>query len=134
LGVWDCVNLTGTGVTFFNTELNYPTETGGCQAFSLLGAGTYNVSAPTTGYYFGMHIFQDSFCTNTMVLGMTGSVTTSNGSIYAPTTVVWLGTGGTLTVGGHVIVDSLKFISAGTVNFNYDPTTAANALLPGLVN
>lgn len=131
---FNCVNVNGTGVTIFNTELNYPTETGGCGAFNLVGSGSYNVSAPTTGYYFGMHIFQDSYCTNLVDLFMTGSINTSNGSIYAPAATVWLGAGTTLTIGGHVIVDSLKFVSGGTINFNYDPTTAANALLPGLVN
>jgi hypothetical protein len=132
-----CVNLTGTGVTFFNTQANYPTQSGGCTAFNLFSAGTYNISAPTTGYYFGMHIFQDPSCPATqptLQVIMTSSITTSNGTIYAPNADVFLGTLGTLTIGGHVIVDTLQFWSSGTVNFNYNAGTAANALLPALIN
>jgi Flp pilus assembly protein TadG len=131
---FQCVNLSGTGVMMFNTQANYPTETGGCGGINLAGNGSYNISAPTSGYYFGMHIFQDPTCNNLAYIFMSGTISTSNGSIYAPAATVWLGAGSTLTIGGHVIVDSLKFISGGIVNFNYDPTTAANALLPALVN
>jgi Flp pilus assembly protein TadG len=129
-----CVNLSGTGVTFFNTDANYPnTPRGACAAFNTAQLGSYIISAPTSGYYFGMHIFQDSYCTNTVQLAGTGTITTNNGTIYASTAQVSLLTANTLTIGGHLIADKIFFGSVSTVNFNYDPTTAANPLLPGLV-
>lgn len=125
--------LTGTGVTFFNTLQNYPTETGSCGPISLATSSNLTISAPTTGYYAGMLLFQDPSCAQTLSINANGAINSSNGSIYAPTATVQIAGSNTLTIGGQIIGDQVQVSGGASVTINYDVSTVASPALPSLV-
>ena len=80
-------SVTGSGVTIYNAGSNYPNSGGNFGGITLSGNGTFSMTAPTTGTYAGILIFQSrqntralSFSGNAM-LGMTGT-------IYAPSALL----------------------------------------------
>jgi hypothetical protein len=81
------VNVTGTGVTFFDTYPNSQSNKYG--AISITGSGTVNLSAPTSGTYKGLLFYQDprvswSASNGSSISGGANSV--YDGIIYFPTT------------------------------------------------
>jgi hypothetical protein len=73
-------SVTGSGVTIYNAGSNYPNSGGNFGGITLSGNGTFSMTAPTTGTYAGILIFQSrqntralSFSGNAM-LGMTGTI------------------------------------------------------------
>ncbi len=125
--------LTGTGVFFFNTVQNYPTEQGSCGSISIAVDSDVTISAPTSGYYSGMLFFQDPSCTQTLGINANGSITSSNGSLYAPTATVQIAGSNTISIGGQIIAKKVWVASGASVTINYDPATVASPILPALV-
>ncbi len=125
--------LTGTGVTFFNTLQNYPTEQGSCGPFNVKSTANVTISAATSGYYAGMIIFQDPSCTQTLQINANGPINSSNGSIYAPTAKVQIGGSNTLTIGGQLIAKDVEVQDQASVTINYDPSTVASPKAPSLM-
>jgi Bacterial Ig-like domain (group 3)/Matrixin/Right handed beta helix region len=73
-------SVTGWGVTIYNAGGNYPNSGGNFGGITLSGNGTFSMTAPITGTYAGILIFQSrqntralSFSGNAM-LGMTGTI------------------------------------------------------------
>ena len=64
-------SVTGSGVTIFNAGSKYPTTGGTYGSITLSGNGTFNLSAPTTGTYAGVVIFQPA--DNTKALSVSGN-------------------------------------------------------------
>ncbi|MDE3194080.1 MAG: Tad domain-containing protein [Chloroflexota bacterium] len=126
--------LSGTGVTFFNTLQNYPTETGSCGAVTIAVNSNVTISAPTSGYYSGMLFFQDPSCTQMLAITANGSITSSNGSIYAPKATVEIAGTNTISIGGQIIGDMVWVAGGASVNINYDTATVASPNLPALVS
>ena len=128
-------SVTGTGVTIYNAGSNYPNSGGNFGGITLSGNGTFNMSAPTTGTYAGILIFQSrqntralSFSGNAM-LGMTGT-------IYAPSAL--LSMSGNAQLQNPLIVDMLNL--SGNVGLTQtaagsdgsgDISGIANTLLAG---
>jgi len=110
-------NVSGTGVTFYNTgDKNY-----GFQAISITGGGIVTLSAPTSGPLAGMLFFEDSDptkhgqITNT-ITGQSGS--TFTGALYFPTTS--LSYAGGTAVGGYTVVVAYQVKFVGNSNFSND--------------
>jgi streptogramin lyase len=75
-------SVTGTGVVIYNAGSNYPSAGGNFGGISLSGSGTFNLSAPTSGPYAGLLIFQSR--ENTRALSISGSILTQlYGTVYA---------------------------------------------------
>jgi predicted outer membrane repeat protein len=75
-------SISGTGVTIYNAGSNYPNSGGNFGGITLSGNGMFNLSAPTTGAYAGILIFQSR--QNTRALSLSGNATAGmSGTIYA---------------------------------------------------
>jgi hypothetical protein len=87
LSVSGSANISGSGVTFFNT---YPgTQANKYDSIKLSGSGVMNFSAPTTGTYKGLLFYQDPRVQGTSNNGSIvggGTNSTFNGIFYFPTT------------------------------------------------
>jgi hypothetical protein len=100
-------SLSGSGVTIYNANSNYPNAGGTLGGISLSGNGTVNLSAASTavkGAYPGIVIFQSRV--NNLAMSLTlGSGTSLTGTVYAPSAPVVVTGNGTLA--GSMIVDQL---------------------------
>jgi hypothetical protein len=87
--VSNAASVSGNGVLIYNAGSSYPNAGGSFAAVSLGSSGTVNLSAPTTGTYAGVLIFQSR--DNTLALSMNaGSSVGLNGAIYAANALVTL--------------------------------------------
>ncbi len=127
LSVSGNANVTGTGVMIYNTK----SSTGTYGSITLSGNGTIKLTAPTTGAYAGMLIFQD--VNNSKALTFSGNAMQGiSGTIYAPAAqLVESGNAqvgsstnpisivvDTLTISGNAIANALSLSSpAGTVAY-----------------
>lgn len=108
------VNISGTGVMFYNSNVSYG-------AIDLSGANTVNLSAPTSGPYAGILFFQDRSVplgsSGSKITGGTGS--TFDGSIYFSTTSVTYS--GNSSSGGYTIIvaDTVSVSGSSTLLDNY---------------
>ena len=128
-------SVTGTGVTIYNAGSNYPSSGGNFGGITLSGNGTFNMTAPTTGTYAGILIFQSrqntralSFSGNAM-LGMTGT-------IYAASAL--LSMSGNSQLQNPLVVDMLNLSgnvgltqTAAGSDATSDASGLANTLLAG---
>lgn len=119
------------GVFFFLTNANYPASGGSCASFKLEGSDVSTLSAPTSGTYQGMLIWQDGVCTNPLSIGG-GAAITMTGSIYAPGAAV-TGNGNGAIVNASQIV--AKKIDTQGANFTiaYSGSLTYHGKLPALV-
>ncbi len=107
LSITGNATLAGNGVTIFVT---------GGGAVTLTGNGAVNLTAPTSGTYNKILIYQDRTYSNAMTITGNGTMNIS-GTIYAakaPITVT--GNAGTTTVGSLIVGLSLKVAGNGAVN------------------
>jgi hypothetical protein len=127
--------ISGSGVMIYNAGSNYPSAGGNFGGITLSGNGTFNLTAPTTGTYAGILIFQSrqstralSFSGNAMA-GMSGTIyaanallsMSGNASLQNPLDV------GMLNLSGNV---TLTQMAAGT-DGSGDTSGIANTLLAG---
>jgi hypothetical protein len=98
-------SVSGTGVTIYNTSSNYPSSTGSYGGITLSGNGTFSLTAPTSGLYPGIVIFQPR--ANTRAVSLSGSAAAGlAGTVYAPGALVYLS--GNATVNGALVVNELS--------------------------
>jgi hypothetical protein len=110
-------NVTGSGVMFYLTcNVTYPAH-----ATSISGSGTVSITAPTSGPYIGILIFQDSACP-TSANQMSGSASSaSTGALYFPNTELDIsGSSGSSYL--SIIAFSLKASGGGNIGLQRDPT------------
>ena len=110
--------MTGSGVTFFNTNDAYATKKGAgdCAAVALQGGGSISLSGPTSGTYKNMLFWQDDACTVAMKLA--GSGYTTAGVIYLPKAQLNVSGGGSLGA-LQIIVDNFQYTGSSAVTINY---------------
>jgi Flp pilus assembly protein TadG len=114
--------LTGTGETFY-------TEGG----TTLTGSGNMNLTAPTSGPYNGVLVFQARSDTDAMSITGSGG-DTIKGIVYAPAAALTLTGSGSMSVSLDMIVDSLSVTGSGSVtDTNYSVVTNADSVLSKLV-
>jgi titin len=98
-------SVSGSGVTLYNTSSTYPSSTGSYGGITLGGNGTISLSAPTSGPYAGVVIFQPS--ANTRAISMGGNAAAGlSGTIYAPAALAYFS--GNASVNGALVVNELS--------------------------
>jgi hypothetical protein len=98
-------SISGTGVTIYNTSSNYPSSTGSYGGIALSGNGTFSLTAPASGCYAGVVIFQPS--ANTRAISLSGNAGQGlSGTVYAPAALLFLS--GNATVNGALVVNELS--------------------------
>jgi hypothetical protein len=98
-------SVSGTGVTIYNTSRNYPSNTGSYGGITLSGNGTFSLTAPASGPYTGIVIFQAR--ANTRAVSLSSKAGTGlGGTVYAPEALVYLS--GNATVNGALVVNELS--------------------------
>jgi hypothetical protein len=128
-------SIGGSGVMIYNAGSNYPGSGGKFSGITLSSTGTITLSAPASGPYAGVLIFQSH--ENTLALSFSGSAMTGlNGTIYAPSALLSL-TGsaqlqqglvvGMLSVSGPIALTQTAAGSGGTG----DASGVAGTLLAG---
>ncbi len=128
-------SITGGGVMLFNAGSAYNAATGSdggtYGSITLSGNGNYALSAPTTGAYAGVLVFQDRKDSKALTLSGNSTLGTS-GTIYAPLASLTLSGNGqsgtsqqqtmsfvvdTMVLSGNSTANSLGAAPAGTVAY-----------------
>jgi hypothetical protein len=111
------VTLTGTGVTIYIAP--------GSGAFSFQGGGIINLSAPTSGTYAGIVMYQDRSNTNTISIA-NGTTTTITGTFYAPGAAINFAGGAQLSqFGSQIIANTINLSNNASVSVNWNAGTVA---------
>ena len=98
-------SISGAGVLIFNAGSNYPNTGGTYGSIALSGNGTFSLSAPTTGTYAGIVVFQSR--DNPQALSLSGNAMAGlTGTVYAPEAQLVLSGNGQLD--DTLIVDMLS--------------------------
>jgi hypothetical protein len=98
-------SVTGTGVTLYNTGSNFPNNGGSFGGITLSGNGTFSLTAPSSGPYAGVVIFQAQ--ANTRALSLSGNAAEGlTGTVSAPAALLYLS--GNATVQGSLDVNELS--------------------------
>ncbi len=109
-------SVTGTGVMIYNAGTGYNLASGAdggtFGAVTLSGNGTFNLTAPTTGTYAGIVIFQSR--DNTKALTLSGNASGMTGTIYAP--AAQLAESGNAQLNAAVVVDTMTISGNGVSN------------------
>jgi hypothetical protein len=108
--------ITGAGVMIYND----PTPGSG-QKVSVSG-GTFDITAPQSGTYQGMVIFQARDADN-VPMSITGPAGSSMlGCVYAPSSPVQITGGGAVAIGSEFICDTLTVTGPGSFGVGYSGT------------
>ena len=115
--------VTGTGVTIYNAGKNTAVNPGGnFGGISLSGNGSFRLTAPTTGNYAGVLIFQAR--DNTRALSLSGNaVQGMTGTVYAPAALLTMSGNSQETL--PLIVNQLKLSGNGSSKLAVDGSTTA---------
>ncbi len=109
--------LTGSGVMIY-------LDSGGGQ-LSFQGGGNITLSAPTTGTYSGVLVFQDRANTSTISIA-NGSTSNMTGTIYAPSApVTFAGGAANSEFGSQFIVKSMNISNNASISVNTTTTNVA---------
>ncbi len=111
-------NLSGSGVTFFNTDDQSANSQAKrpCGGYSLTGSGVLNFTAPTSGAWKNMLFWQADSCTETFKYA--GGNNTTAGVIYLPTAQLSITGGGNLGA-IQVIVDTFSYSGSAPLTIDY---------------
>jgi hypothetical protein len=96
-------SVSGSGVMIYNAGSNYNGGSGNTfGGITLSGNGTINLTAPTTGPFAGIVLFQSRDNLKAMSLSGNDTAGLSNGIVYAP--------GALLTISGNAIIQHVPFV------------------------
>src|SRR5439155_474834 len=128
-------SISGAGVFLYNAGSNYPSSGGSFGGITLSGNGTFNLTAPTSGSYAGILIFQSR--QNSRALTFSGNAMAGmGGTIYAASALLSMSGNarlqnplivGMLNLSGNVALTQTTTGSDGTG----DISGIANTLLAG---
>jgi hypothetical protein len=99
-------SVSGTGVLIYNAGSNYSGGPGNAfGSLAISGSGTLNLTAPTTGPYAGIVVFQSR--DNTRAISLSGGALAglNGGTVYAPAAMLSLS--GSTQIGGSGSISSL---------------------------
>ena len=109
--------ITGSGVMFYLTGTN-----ASYGSVTISNGATVTFTAPSSGTYTGVLMFQDRSITSSVVATFAGGVALKlSGSLYFPTTVVSMQNGASSS-GYCLAIVSRQVTFTGGANFKYDPT------------
>lgn len=123
-------SLAGTAVFIFLTNANHPAAGGACASFSITGNNATTLSAPMSGTYGGMLLYQDSGCTGDITIGGNGAIT-ATGTIYAPSATV-VGNGNNAAIAVTQIVADEIDVGNADITLAYAAANAATPRVPSL--
>lgn len=106
--------VTGNGVMLYNTG------GGNAEQVKVSGNGVLSLTAPTSGTYQGISVFQDRAVTNELQLSGNGT-THIGGVVYAPAAQVLVSGNGVVTgnsLGGGYVVNTFKVSGNGSIRVN----------------
>ncbi|MBI3112979.1 MAG: hypothetical protein HYZ04_00515, partial [Rhodospirillales bacterium] len=106
---------------------------GNCGRLNIAGAGTVNITAPTTGTLAGIAFYRGPSCDAGSGMTLTGSSgSTIIGALYAPTSSLSM-SGGTSVAGSclQLIADTISFTGTGTIGSDCDGTGVKDILAGG---
>ncbi len=108
-------NVSGSGVTIYNAGSNCPSTGGTYGSINWSSTGTFNLSAPSSGTYAGILIFQSRDNTQTLSINVSGTSSSAiTGTIYAAS--AQLVDGGTTPLTGSLIVNLLTVNTGATAD------------------
>jgi Ca2+-binding RTX toxin-like protein len=106
---------TGSGVMIYNAGSNFGGGSGNTfGAFALSGSGVLNLTAPTTGIYAGILVFQSRDNSHAMSVGGAAVTGLGGGTIYAPAATLSLS--GSTQVGGSGQASSTLIVNELTLS------------------
>ena len=107
--------VTGTGVMFYNTTATGYTF----QPFTFANGSTETLSAPTTGTYAGILLFQDPTVVSSAVSSFAGGTNANlTGTLYLPKAGLSFSNGASAAY-TIIVADSVVFTGGVTLNNNY---------------
>ncbi|HEX5430639.1 MAG TPA: pilus assembly protein TadG-related protein [Bryobacteraceae bacterium] len=132
LSINGSANVSGTGVTFFNTY----DQSNQYGAISINGSGTVTLSAPTSGPYEALLFYQDptvawSSSNGSIIAG--GSTSVYDGIIYFPTTDLEYAGNSSSTAGGtdrSTMIVGYNVTIRGTSQINTDFSSLSGGVSP----
>jgi Predicted membrane protein len=132
--------ITGNGVTIYlaNGAIansgNYTWVQGGATPYGVGNGTTMNISAPTSGTYAGIAIWDGNASASTpdtFTFGG-GASSTFSGAIYAPNTNLVLGNGsGTSTISSNIVANTVMILGGSTLTNNYQPSGGGSGATQG---
>ncbi len=135
--------IVGNGVTIYLVQgvianaNNYTYVAGGATPYGVGNGTTMNISAPSSGPYAGIAIWDgnsSSSSPDTFTFGG-GASSTFSGAIYAPNTNLLLGNGsGTSTLSSNVIANTIMIVGGSTITNNYVSSGSSGGAGSGGVN
>ena len=127
--------ITGNGVTIYlangviANSSNYTYVSGGSTPYGVGNGTTMNITAPTSGSYAGIAIWDgnnSASSPDTFTFGG-GASSTFSGAIYAPNTNMVLGNGsGTSTLSSNIIGNTIMILGGSTITNNYTPSSSSS--------
>lgn len=123
-------SLTGSEVFIFITSSSYPNTGGTCGSFSITGSNATTLTAPASGTYDGMLLYQDPVCAGAISIGGNGAIT-ATGTIYAPSATV-VGNGNNAAIAVTQIVADEVHIGNADLTLAYSAANAASPRVPAL--
>jgi hypothetical protein len=133
--------INGNGVTIYlaNGAIansgNYTYVAGGATPYGVANGTTMNITAPTSGTYANIAIWDGNSSASTpdTVTFGGGAASTFSGNIYAPNSNLVLGNGtGTSTLSSNIIANTIMVIGGSTISNSYTPP--AGPAVAGSVN
>lgn len=125
--------INGSGVTIYlangviANSGNYTYVSGGATPYGVGNGTTMNITAPTSGSYAGIAIWDGNSSPSTpdtFTFGG-GASSTFTGAIYAPNTNLVLGNGsGTSTLSSNIIGNTIMVLGGSTITNNYTPSNS----------
>jgi Flp pilus assembly protein TadG len=128
--------INGTGVTLYlangviSNASNYTYVAGGSTPYGVGNGTTMNISAPTSGSYAGIAIWDGNNSASTPDTFTFGGGASSSftGAIYAPNTNLMLGNGsGTSTLSSNIIGNTITVVGGSTITNNYSPSSSGSS-------
>jgi subtilase family serine protease len=128
LSVTNTASIAGAGVMIYNANTAYPAAGGTNGGIALTSTGTVNLSAPTTGVYAGILVFQARANASTISITSSAKVTLS-GAVYAANAVLAISGSGQilgaldvtkLQIGGSAVANTLP-TDLGNGSVAYSP-------------
>ncbi len=124
-------NVFGSGVTIYNAGSYCPSRGGSYGSINWSTTGTFSLSAPSSGSYAGILIFQSRDNAQTLSINVSGrSGSAINGTIYAAS--AQLVNGGSTPLSGSLIVNLLT-VNTGATADSLDAPNGGLAYTPAQV-
>ena len=119
--------IVGAGVLIFNTTSSYPATGGTCGPIDFQST-EFDFTAPTSGVYRGLLLWQDIACTETMTLGGSASGR-AVGTIYLPGAGLQMGGSSRLDLNSAVVTRTLDLSASSDMVVRFDARLNARRLV-----